>query len=114
MNYIVQQVLTSNLMASLAKKGRVKTGFLNAFKTEKMNRVRKILRRFGIPNDTFPYQPKLSRHAVAVALLSCVIFFFFDIMHTLEDDNSIVWWYVHIGLLGFFYFSLQPSKSSMR
>ena len=101
-------------MAAYKKKGRVKTGFLNASIAEKMKRVRKILRRFGILNDTFPYQPELSRHAVVVAPLSCVFFLFFDIMHTLKDDNSIVWWSVHVSLLGFFYFFLQPSKSSIR
>lgn len=107
-NYVVQQVLTSNLMPSFKKRGRVKTGFLNASKTEKMNTVRKILKRFGIPNDTFPYQPELSRHAVVVALLSCVFFFFFDIMQTLNDGNSIVWWTVHVCLFPFFYFFLPP------
>uniref|UniRef100_A0A7N2KRW4 Uncharacterized protein n=1 Tax=Quercus lobata TaxID=97700 RepID=A0A7N2KRW4_QUELO len=107
-NYIVQQVLTSNLMESFKEIGRDITSFLNASITEKMERVREILRKFGMLNDTFPYQPELSRHAVVVAPLSCVFFLFFDIMHTLKDDNSIVWWSVHVGLLGFFYFFLQP------
>ncbi|KAL0017342.1 hypothetical protein SO802_004411 [Lithocarpus litseifolius] len=79
-----------------------------AFITEKMERVREILRKFKILNDTFPYQPELSRHAVVVATLSCMFFLFFDIMRTLKDDNSIVWWSVHAGLLGFFYFFFQP------
>ena len=107
-NYIVQQVLTSNLMASFKKKGRVKTGFLNASKTEKMERVREILMRFGFLKDTYPYQPELSRHVILVALLSCVFFSSFDIMQTLNDDNSIVWWTVHVCLFAFFYFFLQP------
>ena len=95
-------------MESFKEIGRVITSFLNASITEKMERVREILRKFGMLNDTFPYQPELSRHAVVVAPLSCVFFLFFDIMHTLKDDNSIVWWSVHVGLLGFFYFFLQP------
>ena len=107
MNYIVQQVLTSNLMADFKEIGRVITSFLNASITEKMKRVREILRKFGMLNDTFPYQPELSRHAVVVALLSCAFFFFFDIMQTLNDDNSIVWT-VHVCLFAFFYFFLQP------
>ncbi|XP_075651836.1 uncharacterized protein LOC142622276 [Castanea sativa] len=73
-----------------------------------MERVKEILRKFGILNDTFPYQDELSRHALVVAPLSCVFFLFFDIMHTLKDDNSIVWWSVHVGLLGFFTLFSQP------
>ena len=95
-------------MAAFKEKGRVKTSFLNASTTEKMKRVREILRKFGILNDTFLYQPELSRHAVVVAPLSCVFFLFFDIMRTLKDDNSIVWWSVHLGLLGFFAFFSHP------
>ncbi|KAF3948021.1 hypothetical protein CMV_025929 [Castanea mollissima] len=87
---------------------KVRTGFLNTFNIENMERFRTFLKRHGFLKDTWPSQPELSRHAVMVALLSCALFFFFDIMHTLNDDNSIVWWSVHVCLFGFFYFFLQP------
>ncbi|XP_062159839.1 uncharacterized protein LOC133867158 [Alnus glutinosa] len=62
-----------------------------------------------LKSDTYPYQPELSRHAVVVALLSCVFFICFDIRHTLiTDDNSIVMWSVHIFLFGSFFIFLQP------
>ena len=119
--YIVQdyeKALTSNLEEALKNDGegygslleKVKsTGILNSFKfkAEKMERVREILMRFGFLKDTYPYQPELSRHVVLVALLSCVFFSCFDIMQTLNDDNSIVWT-VHVCLFAFFYFFLQP------
>lgn len=86
------------------------TGFLNPFKfkAKKMERVRKILMRFGFLKGTYTYQPELSRHFVLVALLSCVFLSSFDIMQTLNDDKSIVWWTVHVCLFAFFYFFLQP------
>jgi hypothetical protein len=81
----------SNLMEALKKMKRVGAGFLRTLKS-----------------DTYPYQPELSRHAVVVALLSCVFFICFDIMHTLTYDNSIVMWSVHICLFGSFFIFLQP------
>lgn len=101
--------MMGRVMAHLLEKVR-STGFLNPFKfkAEKMERVREILKRFGFLKDTYPYQPELSRHVVLVALLSCVFFSSFDIMQTLNDDNSIVWWTVHVCLFAFFYFFLQP------
>lgn len=87
---------------------KVRTGIRNTFNIENMERFRTFLKRHGFLKDTWPSQPELSRHAAVVALMSCVLFFFFDIMHTLNDDNSIVWWSVHVCLFGFFYFFLQP------
>ncbi len=101
-----EQALTSNLLELEALKmmgwvtdimKKVRTGFREAFKT-----VNSII------TDTRPYQPKFSRHAVVVALLSCLFFISFDIMRTLNDDNSILWWSMHACLLGFFYFFIHP------
>ena len=100
--------MMGRVMAHLLEKVK-STGFLNPFKfkAKKMERVRKILMRFGFLKGTYPYQPELSRHIVLVALLSYVFFSCFDIMQTLNDDNSIVWT-VHVCLFAFFYFFLQP------
>ncbi|KAG7941536.1 hypothetical protein I3843_16G050000 [Carya illinoinensis] len=59
--------------------------------------------------DTYPYQPdQLSHHAVVVAFLSCLFFIPFEIMSALNDhDKDIVWWSMHVCLIGFFYFFRQ-------
>ncbi|KAG2663743.1 hypothetical protein I3760_16G047900 [Carya illinoinensis] len=58
--------------------------------------------------DTYPYQPELSHHAVVVAFLSCLFFIPFEIMSALNDhDKDIVWWSMHVCLIGFFYFFRQ-------
>ncbi|KAB1220379.1 hypothetical protein CJ030_MR3G009839 [Morella rubra] len=82
-----------------------------AFGTEKiiMGWVRTILQKLGmLTSVTYPYQPDLSRHAIVVAYLSCGFFVAFDIIRTLDDDESIIWWAMHVCLFGFFYFFLKP------
>jgi hypothetical protein len=62
---------------------------------KKMKRVGASFLR-TLKSDTYPYQPELSLHAVVVAILSCVFFICFDIMHTLTDDNSIVYFFIFL------------------